>query len=102
VYAPQWMPTTLTFLRRTRLSGSCSILPAAKPTTTARPFHAMHFMQSARASAPAHTESGGRTLDHADGVVDDVDAAPAGELQHLLLPARLRVVDGVVRAAVRF
>jgi hypothetical protein len=41
-----------------------------------------------------------RAFDHADRVVDNVNASPTSELEDLLLPVGLCIVYDVIRAAV--
>lgn len=81
-----------------------SISPAAKPTTIARPFHAMHFKQSIglmnTPGALAKTSGKRHTSNHTDGIVYHVDAFPSRELHNVLLPIRLRIVDNMVSASV--
>lgn len=119
VVPPQNAPTIDTPLRRTKFRGNWSRAEhtsraAARDAThafdlatreandnqAALPSSAFQGIWSTIESLPAPDRQTLSTSDHPDGVVDDVHALAARDLQDLLLPVWLGVVDRVVSATV--
>lgn len=80
-----------------------SMVPAAKPITRARPFHAMHLRESNTLVRTYNTNGRKfRTIYQTDRVINDINALPLGQGQNLLLPASLRVVYTIIRSTKLF
>lgn len=112
VYAPQKTPISEIFLSNTRFVGTYSekniseihfddttgfapftfsMVPPAKPTTTTRPFHAMHFKQSGQNNCQGKCnlkmlKGITHTVDESNGIVYDVNSTTFRDRQDLLLP----------------
>jgi hypothetical protein len=83
---------------------TCSMAPPAKPTTSARPPHAIHLSASAEpinipVFAPVLPPSCWRlqTFDLSNRIIYYVDTASAGDVHNVLLPTVSCVVDYNVR-----
>jgi hypothetical protein len=92
--------------RQRESARTCSIAPPAKPTTSARPPHAIHLSASAEPiNIPvfAHFLSpscwGSQTFDFSDRIIYYVDPASTGDVHDVLLPTVSCVVDYNVRTA---
>lgn len=94
-------------LQGTMIPVTFSTLPAAKPTTSALPFHAIHLRESIDNNAvvilwQTDMSVNGLTCNETNGVVNDINASATCYFKDLLLPVFYGVINAVICTAILF
>jgi len=86
----------------TTIDRTFSIVPPANPTTSKRPFHAIHFIDSnvSFRKAASTLDPWEPTIDKANRVIDDVYSFALSNGEDFILPFRFRVVDAMISTTI--